>query len=71
MSARQPPSVKAKQMLIATFSKSGLTKAELARRMGVPQQEVTRILRPSHPTKIDTIAAALKALGRRLVLELS
>lgn len=65
------PSVKAKQLLLQAFEQSNLTKAELARRMRVPPQEVTRILRPSHATKIDTIAAALKAMGRRLVLELS
>ena len=36
--------------------------------MGVKPQEVTRILDLGHPTKIDTIHAAMKALGSDLAL---
>lgn len=39
---------------------------ELARRLNVPRQEITRLLNPRHTTKIDAIDSALKALGERL-----
>jgi antitoxin HicB len=39
--------------------------------MGARPQEVTRLLDLHHPTKIDTVAAALLALGRRLELSLA
>ena len=38
----------------------------LARRMGTRPQEVNRLTTLSHPTKIDTISRALRALGKRL-----
>jgi antitoxin HicB len=44
---------------------------ELARRMGVPRQEVTRVLNLKHNTKIDTTAQALAALGKRLELRVA
>lgn len=43
--------------------------ADLARAMGVKPQEVTRILDLHHATKIDTMAAAFKAMGVELEIE--
>ncbi|KQM68761.1 type II toxin-antitoxin system HicB family antitoxin [Xylophilus sp. Leaf220] len=44
--------------------------ADLARKMGIRPQEVTRLLDPKHATKIDTLADAFQALGKRLQLSL-
>ncbi|MNT55593.1 Antitoxin HicB [compost metagenome] len=44
----------------------GVTQAELARRLGMKQQEVRRVLNLRHATEIDTIEAAFHALGKRL-----
>jgi antitoxin HicB len=65
-----PPSIGAKVLLLNEMLKQGTRPAELARRMGVKPQEVNRLTTLTHPTKIDTVAAALKALGKRLELSL-
>ncbi|OMQ26892.1 type II toxin-antitoxin system HicB family antitoxin [Serratia oryzae] len=61
-----PASVAAKVLLLNAMIATGTTPAELARRMGTRPQEVNRIVTLNHATKIDTIEAALKALGKRL-----
>ncbi|ELF4643860.1 helix-turn-helix transcriptional regulator, partial [Salmonella enterica subsp. enterica serovar Mbandaka] len=61
-----PASVVAKVMLLNAWISSGLTQVELAQRMGIKKQEVTRLFDLKHSTKIDTIQKALAALGRRL-----
>lgn len=48
----------------------GTRPADLARRMNMRPQEVNRLTDLHHPTKIDTIAQALKSLGKRLTLSL-
>lgn len=58
-----PLSVAAKVALLNARLESGTKPAELARRMGIKPQEVTRIFDLQHPTKIDTVAAALGAMG--------
>lgn len=63
-----PASVASKVLLLNAFLASGLTQVELATRMGVKKQEVTRIFDLHHSTKIDTIQKALAALGKRLEL---
>lgn len=66
-----PPSVGAKVLLLNEMIAQGTRLADLARRMNVHPQEVTRLTDLHHPTKIDTIAQALKTLGRRLELSLT
>lgn len=63
-----PASVAAKILLLNEMLAQRVIPAELARRMDVKPQEVTRILDLGHSTKIDTVAAALSALGRELAL---
>ncbi|MDH2066874.1 helix-turn-helix transcriptional regulator [Pantoea sp. GD03673] len=58
----------AKLLLLKAFLVSCLTQVELALRMGVKKQEVTRIFDLQHSTKIDTVQIALNALGKRLEL---
>ena len=66
-----PPSVAAKALLLNEMISSGVSNAELARRMGRRQQEMTRVLDLRHNTKIDTIAEALRAMGRSLEVSLA
>lgn len=66
-----PASVSAKVLLLNEMIAQGARPAELARRMDAKPQEVTRLLDLHHATKIDTVAAALLALGKRLELSLA
>lgn len=64
-----PPSVTAKVLMLNAFIDSGLTRVELASRMGIKKQEVTRLFDLRHSTKIDTIQSALIAMGKRLEIQ--
>jgi antitoxin HicB len=66
-----PPSVAAKVLLLNEMIRQGTRPAELARLMHARPQEVTRLVDLHHPTKIDTVAAALLAMGKRLELRLA
>lgn len=66
-----PPSIAAKVLLLNEMLEQGTRYADLARRMNVRPQEVNRLTTLRHPTKIDTIALALRALGKRLELRLA
>jgi len=50
------------------FRKAGITKSELAERLGKDHKEVRRILDPMHLTKIGPLNEALRALGHRMVI---
>ena len=63
-----PPSVWAKVLLLNEVCAQNLRPIDVAQRMGVRPQEVTRILDLHYATKIDTVAAALKAVGKELTL---
>ncbi len=62
------PDVAAKLAVPEAFAASGLSKSELARRIGKHEKEVRRILDPKHPTKLPALTATLRALGKRLVV---
>jgi antitoxin HicB len=47
---------------------SGIGNSELARKLGVRETVVRRMLDPDHATKSEKIQAALEALGKRLLL---
>lgn len=59
----------AKAGLYGAVREAGVPNRELARRLGVDEKEVRRMLDPGHPTKLPRLDAALRALGRRLVVE--
>lgn len=61
-------SVAAKVLLLNAMLSERVTPATLARKLRKSPQTVTRIVDLHHATKIDTIAEALKALDRKLVL---
>ncbi|HTT78958.1 MAG TPA: type II toxin-antitoxin system HicB family antitoxin [Stellaceae bacterium] len=45
-----------------------ISRAELARRMGIAPQHVERLFDLDHASRLDQIEAAMRALGRRLVV---
>jgi antitoxin HicB len=61
-----PASLSAKILLRNEMVAQKIRPAELARRLKVTPQEVTRLTSLHHTTKIDGIAGALKALGKTL-----
>ena len=44
---------------------------DLARRIGTTKQEVNRLTKLRHHTKIDRIDQALRALGKPLILDVA
>lgn len=66
-----PLSVAAKVALLNARIESGARPADVARAMGCKAQEMTRVFDLQHATKIDTIAAALAAMGYELELKVT
>jgi antitoxin HicB len=66
-----PPLLVAKVALWAAMREAGVSKSELARRLGRDEKEVRRLLSFKHRSQIDSIAAALAVLGKQLVIELA
>lgn len=66
-----PLAVAAKAAVYRAWKRAGITKVELAARMGVAEGEVRRILDPRHGTRLDKLDAAARALGERLVVGLA
>lgn len=61
----------AKAAVYEAWRESGLSKSELARRMGRDVVEVRRILEPNHGTKLDQLDEAARALGLRFTIGLA
>ena len=49
---------------------AGISKSELARRLGCDEKEARRLLDPRHPSKIERLEAALHAVGAALQIGL-
>ena len=54
---------------IERVSEVGLSRLALARRLGVDEKVVRRMLDPRHRTPVSRIDDALRALGHELVVE--
>jgi antitoxin HicB len=63
------PSVAAKVLLLNEMLRQKVRPIDLARRLGTTKQEINRLTNLRHPTKIDRIDVALRALGKRLYVE--
>ncbi len=61
-----PASLSAKVLLLNEMVTQNIRPAELARRLNTTPQEVNRLTNLRHTSRIDGIAAALQAMGRRL-----
>ena len=59
----------AKAELYMAFLASGMRKAELARRLGIPKTNVDRLFDLDNHTRLDQIEAAFAVLGKRIALE--
>ena len=60
----------AKAALYIAVRETGISKSELARRLGVNEKEIRRMLSPRHQTKLPRIEQALSALGYQLSVSL-
>ena len=58
-------------LLASELLKSGLTNTALARRMGIRTKEVNRFIRTVKNPGIDTVALVLRALGKRMTLQVA
>jgi antitoxin HicB len=63
-----PLSLAPKLALYLAIRECGMPNTELARRLGVSETVVRRMLNPKHATKAEKIQAALVALGKRIVV---
>jgi antitoxin HicB len=57
-----------KAALYVSMLEQDVSKAELARRLGLDEKEARRMLDPKHETKVPTLERALHALGKRVEL---
>lgn len=60
--------IAAKLALYWAIRELGMSQSELARRLGVRETVVRRMLDPNHDTRQEKIQAALAALGKRVVM---
>jgi len=66
-----PAATAAKAALYDAMRDAGISKTELARKMGIDEKEVRRMLDAGHGTKLPRIAEAVEALGRHLHIALA
>jgi antitoxin HicB len=66
-----PLSISTKVALLGLVKEKQVRPAHLAKAMGIKPQEVTRLLDLHHATKIDTVAAAFRALDKRLEFQVA
>jgi antitoxin HicB len=59
----------AKVDLYNAFQAASLTKAEFARRIGIPKTHIERLFSLRHNSRLNQIEAALAVLGKRLHIE--
>ena len=64
-----PTLVAAKLALYIAMREECITNVELARRMGVSEAVVRRLVNPDYHSKIERVEQALAILGKRLVVE--
>ena len=65
-----PAETMAKAALYVAMREAGISKTQLARRLGVDEKEVRRLLDPHYGSKLPRIAQAINLLGQRLVIDL-
>lgn len=58
----------AKAALFEAMRRANVSKSELARRLGIDEKEVRRLLDPNYGSKLPRLARAIEALGQRLVV---
>lgn len=66
-----PPLVALKLSIYQAMRDQGLTQSELAKRLGCDSRQVRRLLDLDHQSRLDQLSEALKALGKRLVIDVA
>ncbi len=66
--ASLPVGTSMKVALYVSMREQNVSKAELARRLGLDEKEARRMLDPKHVTKVPALERALHALGKRVEL---
>lgn len=61
-----PPLDGIKTELYMAFKASGMSKAELARRLGIPKTIVDRLFDLKHRTRLEQLDAACRVLGKQI-----
>ncbi len=64
-----PALIAAKLALYMAMREQGVSNVELARRLGVTETVVRRLVHPDHHSKIERVEQALAILGKHLVVE--
>ena len=57
-----------KLAVVEAFRAVGISKSEFARRLGKAETEAYRVLDPDHATKLVSLEAALRVLGKEVVV---
>ena len=65
-----PTQIELKVSLYRELQEQGITKAELARRLGCNQKQIDRLLDLHHASRLDRLDQAYMALGKRATLQL-
>ena len=61
----------AKLAVYETWREAGISKTELANRMSTTETIVRRMFDPTHHTKLDPLDEAMKAMGKRLAIDVA
>ena len=69
VTVRLPMMTTLKVNLYWAITDAGITRAELARRLGWNRESVDRLFRLDHRSRLEQIEAAFRALGRALEVE--
>ncbi len=64
-----PPLVAAKLAIFSAMREQGISRVDLATKLGSDEKQVRRLLDLDHNSRFDQIESALKALGKTLVIE--
>jgi len=65
-----PPMIALKLAIYRAMREQGVSQSELARRLGCDSRQVRRLLDLDHHSRLDMLGAALKALGKKLLLDI-
>lgn len=65
-----PAPMAAKAALYLAIKDAGLSNLQLARKLGLDEKEIRRLLDPKHATKLSRIQDVLARLGKRITISL-
>lgn len=63
-----PAQMTAKAALYLAIQEAGISKVDLAKKLGCDEKEVRRLLDPHHSSRIARIESALHAVGKKLIV---